>query len=106
MLILGRVSHLDAFSGYPCPTSLTGVATGMTAGTRAVRPTRSSRTKVGLPQHSLAHYGYRPNCLTTLWTELMCHYNRRTAGPLRPSPTPRCDKPTSTFQITPAISPL
>src|SRR3970040_2088294 len=65
VFILGRVSHLDAFSGYPYRTSLTGRATGVTAGTRAVRPPGSSRTKVGLPQHSHAHHGYRPNCLTT-----------------------------------------
>ncbi len=65
VLILGRASRLDAFSGYPYPTSLTGDATGVTAGTRAVSPTRSSRTRVGLPQHSNAHHGYRPNCLTT-----------------------------------------
>ena len=65
VFILGQASHLDAFSGYPYPTSLTGDATGVTAGTRAVGPTRSSRTRVGLPQHSNAHDGYRPNCLTT-----------------------------------------
>ncbi len=65
VFILGRASRLDAFSGYPYPTSLTGDATGVTAGTRAVSPTRSSRTRVGLPQHSNAHHGYRPNCLTT-----------------------------------------
>ena len=63
--ILGRASHLDAFSGYHCRTSLPGGATGVTAGTRAVRPTRSSRTRVRSPQLSNAHDGYRPNCLTT-----------------------------------------
>src|SRR5688500_6513092 len=44
-VILGGASHLDAFSGYHCRTSLPGGATGVTAGTRAVRPTRSSRTR-------------------------------------------------------------
>ena len=63
--ILGRASHLDAFSGYHSRPSLPGVALGRTAGTRAGRPTRSSRTRVRSPQHSNAHDGYRPNCLTT-----------------------------------------
>src|SRR5687767_7719424 len=63
--ILGRASHLDAFSGYHSRSSLPGVATGTTAGTRADRPTRSSRTRVRSPQLSTAHDGYRPNCLTT-----------------------------------------
>src|SRR5512138_2510488 len=63
--ILGTASHLDAFSGYPCRPSLPGGAPGGTAGTRAGRPTRSSRTKVRAPQRSNAHGGYRPNCLTT-----------------------------------------
>ena len=63
--ILGTASHLDAFSGYPCRSSLPGAAPGGTAGTRADRPTRSSRTRVRAPQLSNAHDGYRPNCLTT-----------------------------------------
>ena len=63
--ILGRASHLDAFSGYHSRPSLPGVALGRTAGTRAGRPTRSSRTRVRSPQLSNAHDGYRPNCLTT-----------------------------------------
>ena len=63
--ILGRASHLDAFSGYHCRPSLPGVALGSAAGTRAGRPTRSSRTRVRPPQSSNAHDGYRPNCLTT-----------------------------------------
>ena len=65
VFILGRASHLDAFSGYPYLPSLPGVAAGATAGTRAGSPTRSSRTRVRTPQHSNAHDGYRPNCLTT-----------------------------------------
>ena len=65
MLILEGASHLDAFSGYPCPTSLPGNATGVTTGTQVVGPSRSSRTRDGSPQHSDAHDGYRPNCLTT-----------------------------------------
>src|SRR5215217_8248548 len=63
--ISGTASHLDAFSGYPCRSSLPGGALGRTAGTRADRPTRSSRTRVRAPQLSSAHDGYRPNCLTT-----------------------------------------
>ena len=63
--ILGRASHLDAFSGYHSRPSLPGVALGRTTGTRAGRPTRSSRTRVRSPQLSNAHDGYRPNCLTT-----------------------------------------
>jgi len=63
--ISGAASHLDAFSGYPRRSSLPGVAAGATAGTRADRPTRSSRTRVRAPQPSNAHDGYRPNCLTT-----------------------------------------
>src|ERR671915_291807 len=63
--ILGGASHLDAFSGYPHRPSLPGAATGVTTGTRAGRPTRSSRTRVRAPQPSTAHDGYRPNCLTT-----------------------------------------
>ena len=65
VFILGRASHLDAFSGYHRRPSLPGGALGRTAGTRAGRPTRSSRTRVRSPQHSNAHDGYRPNCLTT-----------------------------------------
>ena len=63
--ILGRASHLDAFSGYHSRPSLPGGALGSAAGTRAGRPTRSSRTRVRPPQPSNAHDGYRPNCLTT-----------------------------------------
>ena len=65
VFISGAASHLDAFSGYPRRPSLPGGAPGGTAGTRAGRPTRSSRTRVRTPQHSNAHSGYRPNCLTT-----------------------------------------
>ena len=65
VFISGAASHLDAFSGYPRRPSLPGAAPGGTAGTRAGRPTRSSRTRVRTPQHSDAHGGYRPNCLTT-----------------------------------------
>ena len=65
VFILERASHLDAFSGYRFLPSLPGGAPGGTAGTRAGSPTRSSRTRVRPPQHSSAHDGYRPNCLTT-----------------------------------------
>src|ERR1051325_859618 len=64
-VILGRASHLEACSGYHSRPSLPGVALGRTTGTRAARPTRSSRTRVRSPQLSNAHDGYRPNCLTT-----------------------------------------
>jgi hypothetical protein len=63
--ISGGASHLDAFSGYRRRPSLPGAAVGTTAGTRAGRPTRSSRTRVRTPQPSNARGGYRPNCLTT-----------------------------------------
>src|SRR5665809_137020 len=53
-LILGWVSHLDAFSAYPFPTELPGGAVGTTTGTPAVGPTRSSRTKARSPQTSPA----------------------------------------------------
>src|SRR5215216_4600475 len=63
--ILEAASHLDAFSGYPRRSSLPGGALGRAAGTRADRPTRSSRTRVRAPQLPDARDGYRPNCLTT-----------------------------------------
>src|SRR4029077_14429234 len=64
-LILEWASHLDAFSAYPIRTWLPSDALGRTTGALAVRPTRSSRTKVSSPQISCAHSGYDPNCLTT-----------------------------------------
>jgi hypothetical protein len=63
--ILGRASHLDAFSGSPVPAWLPGAAFGNTTGTPEASPSRSSRTRDGIPQSSNAHDGYRPNCLTT-----------------------------------------
>ena len=54
-LILRSASRLDAFSGYQIRTLLPSGATGVTTGTQAVRPTRSSRTKVGASQASYAH---------------------------------------------------
>ncbi len=56
-LILGRVSHLDAFSGYRCPTWLPSDAPGGTTGTLEVGPFWSSRTKNSSPQMSCAHSG-------------------------------------------------
>src|SRR5205809_637213 len=56
-LILGRASHLDAFSAYPCRTWLTSRAAGATTGTPEVRPPRSSRTGGSSPQISYAHDG-------------------------------------------------
>ena len=44
-LILRGASRLDAFSVYPVRTRLPGCALGSAAGTPAVRPSRSSRTK-------------------------------------------------------------
>ena len=54
-LILGRASRLDAFSDYPCLTSLPCDAAGATTGTQEVSPSRSSRTRDRPPQISYAH---------------------------------------------------
>ncbi len=54
-LILRVASRLDAFSGYPFRTRLPSDATGVTTGTPAVRPSRSSRTKDRSSQISYAH---------------------------------------------------
>jgi hypothetical protein len=51
-LILGRVSHLDAFSAYLSRTWLRSNTSDDITATPAVRPTRSSRTKVSPPQNS------------------------------------------------------
>ena len=56
-LILELASRLDAFSGYPHRRSLPSHATGVTTGTRALRPSRSSRTRDSPPQTSYAHSG-------------------------------------------------
>ncbi len=56
-LILGRASHLDAFSGYHCQTWLPSDAVGTTTGTLAVCPSRSSRTRDSSPQIPCAHTG-------------------------------------------------
>lgn len=56
-LILRGASRLDAFSVYPFQTWLLGHAIGMTTDPPAVRPTRSSRTKVSSSQISYAHAG-------------------------------------------------
>ena len=56
-LILRGASRLDAFSVYPFPTWLPGHALGSTAGTPAVGPSRSSRTKDSSSQISYAHAG-------------------------------------------------
>src|SRR5581483_3630793 len=56
-LIWRRASHLDAFSGYHCPTWLPGGALGRTTGTPAVGPSRSSRTRDSPSQTSYAHSG-------------------------------------------------
>ena len=56
-LILRGASRLDAFSVYPVPTWLPGGASGDAAGTPAVSPSRSSRTKDSSSQISCAHAG-------------------------------------------------
>src|SRR4028118_2232052 len=53
MLVLGRDSRLDAFSGSPVRTWLPSGAASATTGTPAVRPPRSSRTRGSPPQHPL-----------------------------------------------------
>ena len=56
-LILGRASHLDAFSGYHCQTWLPSDAVGTTTGTPEVCPPRSSRTRGSSSQIPYAHSG-------------------------------------------------
>ena len=56
-LVLRWASHLDAFSGSPIQSSLPGYATGVTTGTRALRPSRSSRTRDSSSQTPNAHSG-------------------------------------------------
>ena len=56
-LVLGRDSRLDAFSGSPVRTWLPSGAGFPTTGTPAVRPTRSSRTRVSPPQYPDARGG-------------------------------------------------
>src|SRR5215218_5944984 len=51
MLVLGRDSRLDAFSGSPVRTWLPSDAARATTGAPAVRPPRSSRTRGSPPQH-------------------------------------------------------
>ena len=64
-LFSGGASRLDAFSVYPCRTSLPDDATGVTAGTQEVRCSRSSRTREQPSQVSTPAVDRRPNCLTT-----------------------------------------
>ena len=49
------------------------------------------------------HSGYKPNCLTTFWTQLTYLFNRRTAGPLGPASAPGWDEPTSRCQTAPSM---
>ena len=49
------------------------------------------------------HTGYKPNCLTTFWTQLAYHFNRRTAEPLEDAPPPGYDEPTSRCQTAPSM---
>jgi hypothetical protein len=53
-LVLEGASRLDAFSAYPVPTWLPGGAPSGTAGTPAVGPPQSSRTRGDAPQVSSA----------------------------------------------------
>ena len=54
-LISRRASRLDAFSDYLFRTSLPSYATGVTARSQEVRPSRSSRTRDSSSQVSCAH---------------------------------------------------
>ena len=54
-LVSKRASRLDAFSAYPIPTWLPGDAPSGTAGTPAVGPPQSSRTRGDPPQVSYTH---------------------------------------------------
>jgi len=56
-LILGCASYLDAFSSYHDRRWLPSYAVGTTTRTPALRPTRSSRTRVSSPQFPYAHSG-------------------------------------------------
>jgi hypothetical protein len=56
-LILEQASRLDAFSGYPFRRWPTSRAAGATTGTPELRPSRSSRTRDSLPQHSFGCRG-------------------------------------------------
>jgi len=51
----------------------------------------------------IVHSGYKPNCLTTFWTQLTYLFNRRTAGPLGDAPPPGWDEPTSRCQTAPSM---
>ena len=51
----------------------------------------------------IVHSGYKPNCLTTFWTQLAYHFNRRTAEPLEEASPPGCDEPTSRCQTAPSM---
>ncbi len=86
-------------SKHSYPASTTGVITG----TLEVSPFRSSRTRKDSTQFSYGHAGYGPNCLTTFWTQLACHFNRRTAEPLERTTAPGCDEPTSRCQTSPSM---
>ena len=54
-LVSRWVSRLDAFSGYPVRTWLSGGATGVTTGAPEVCPSRSSRTRDSASQVSFTH---------------------------------------------------
>ena len=49
------------------------------------------------------HSGYKPNCLTTFWTQLTYLFNGRTARPLEGASPPGWDEPTSRCQTAPSM---
>ena len=102
-LILRWVSYLDAFSSYPYKRGYSAFTFGKITDTLLAYLSESSRTTEGSSQCSNAYTGYGPNCLTTFWTQLMYHFNGRTAQPLERTAAPGCDKPTSRCQTFPSI---
>src|SRR3989338_9339193 len=70
MLILKTASHLDAFSAYPCQTSLPSNALGRTTGTQEVCSSRSSRTREEPSQCSTPTVDRRPTILLFAFCEV------------------------------------
>ena len=75
-------------------------------GTPEVCTSRSFRTFEIFPQCSRAYAGYRPNCLTTFWTQLALGFKGWTILPLRPSPASGCLEPTSRCQTSSSMRSL
>ena len=76
-IILQRASRLDAFSGYPIEHSDSAMPRGVTADRPAVRPTRSSRTKVRPAQSSNAHSRLGPTVCYLKTTSVSALYQWR-----------------------------